>query len=61
MGHSQSIKCVKQSFFNPNIISTCGRDGLILVWDIRDNKGSGAKNILYNGTTMQLDSLSVRI
>jgi WD40 repeat protein len=34
-GHSASVKCVKQAFFNEHIFATCGRDGLILLWDSR--------------------------
>lgn len=35
IGHTKSIKCVKQAFYNENIFTTCGRDGMIFVWDLR--------------------------
>jgi WD40 repeat protein len=37
VGHSKSIKNVKQSFDDEMIIATCGRDGMIFIWDLRTN------------------------
>ena len=37
-GHTKSVKCVKQAFFNDNLFSSCGRDGLILLWDVREKR-----------------------
>lgn len=36
-GHRKSVKSVKQSFYNNNIFASCGRDGVILLWDLRKN------------------------
>lgn len=35
MGHTKSIKNVKQAFYDENIIASCGRDGTIFIWDLR--------------------------
>jgi WD40 repeat protein len=35
-GHCKSVKCVKQAFYNDNLFASCGRDGMILLWDIRE-------------------------
>jgi WD40 repeat protein len=37
-GHFKSVKSVKQAFYNDNLFASCGRDGLILLWDIRERK-----------------------
>ena len=47
-GHSKSIKCIKQAFYNHNIFASCGRDGIILMWDVREN----GKKIDINTTTL---------
>jgi WD40 repeat protein len=37
-GHTKSIKNVKQAFYDENIIASCGRDGIIFIWDLRTNE-----------------------
>ncbi len=37
IGHSKSIKSVKQSFDDEMIVASCGRDGMIFIWDLRTN------------------------
>jgi WD40 repeat protein len=37
LGHTKSIKNVKQAFYNENIIASCGRDGIIFIWDLRQS------------------------
>ena len=41
-GHFASIKTAKEDPQNPNIFCSGGRDGRILIYDIRANSGSGA-------------------
>lgn len=38
VGHFKSVKSVKQAHYNDNIFASCGRDGIILLWDIREKK-----------------------
>jgi len=38
IGHYKSVKSIKQAFFNDNIFISCGRDGIIYLWDIRNKK-----------------------
>ncbi len=37
-GHCKSVKCVKQAFYNDNLFASCGRDGMILLYDTRERK-----------------------
>jgi WD40 repeat protein len=39
-GHTtKSTKSIKQAFYDPNLIASCGRDGMLFIWDVRlDNK-----------------------
>jgi len=37
IGHSKSVKNVKQAFYDDKIFASCGRDGIIFIWDIRTN------------------------
>ena len=36
IGHTKRIKSNAQSIFNDNILTTCGGDGIIFIWDKRD-------------------------
>lgn len=36
IGHTKRIKSNAQSIFNENILTTCGGDGIIFIWDKRD-------------------------
>ena len=38
VGHWKSVKNVKQAFFNENVFISCGRDGIIYLWDLRSKK-----------------------
>lgn len=42
IGHSKSVKCVKQAFYNENLFTSCGRDGVILCWDLRTKISSNS-------------------
>jgi WD40 repeat protein len=37
-GHCKSVKSVRQAFYNENLFASCGRDGMILLWDVRERK-----------------------
>ena len=37
IGHTKRIKCITQDYFHDNIIATCGGEGIIFLWDKRDN------------------------
>ena len=41
-GHTQSVKCVAWEPENGNVLSSGGRDGSILVWDLRVGENRGA-------------------
>lgn len=48
VGHSKSIKSAKQAFFDEKLFATCGRDGMIYIWDIRDgNRKRCSKHCAY--------------
>jgi WD40 repeat protein len=51
LGHNKSIKGVKQSFFNEKIIASCGRDGLIFIWDTRTANTNECKRFRNCGQT----------
>ncbi len=45
-GHNKSVKSIKQAFFNENVFVSCGRDGIIYLWDIRNRKsGNNLRNM----------------
>lgn len=51
IGHSKSVKGIKQAFFNENILLSCGRDSVIFVWDLRSkrsNTNALAKHLNYS-------------
>ncbi|XP_052873589.1 protein lethal(2)denticleless [Anopheles cruzii] len=52
-GHSRSVKTVAFQCDDPAVFATGGRDGAIIVWDIRAQLGSNmmprADNCIYNG------------
>lgn len=35
VGHSASVRCARPHIDDPHVVATCGRDGQILIWDLR--------------------------
>ncbi len=58
LGHTKSIKNVKQAFYNENIIASCGRDGIIFIWDMRQ---SGRKFCSKNCESIKIPHIHVNI
>jgi WD40 repeat protein len=59
IGHSKSVKCVKQAFYNDNLFFSCGRDGVILYWDLRVKKSSNLSELFSDENNNNSSIISV--